>query len=236
MNRPLLMSAAFALALGGASAFAMPSGHKMDHPSPPPADAAMGHADHCGLPTGEGAITALDVAKSRVKIAHQPIASIGWSAMTMEFGVLKPVGLAAFSAGDKVHFLLVPQKDKSYRIVAICALDTENSAHDACMNSMHESAMKIAAASGKSCDMKMDGMDHEKMEGMDHNSHSMIDRESIVLAHGDESDDDHCKDHKDHGGESDDGHDHDGNGKADDKDHDDGHDCEDEGEDGERRA
>lgn len=235
MNRPLLMSAAFALALGGASAFAMPSGHKMDHPTTEPAD-AMEHADHCGMPMGEGAITALDVAKAKVKISHKPITSIGWSAMTMEFGVLKPVDLAAFGAGDKVHFLLVPQKDKSYRIAAICALDAENGAHDACMNSMHESAMKIAAASGKSCDMKMDGMDHEKMEGMDHNSHSMIDSESILLAHGDESDDDHRKDHKDHGSESDDGHDHDGDSKADDKDHDDGHDCEGEGEDGERRA
>jgi Cu/Ag efflux protein CusF len=229
------MSAALALALAGAPAFAMSSGHKMDHPTTEPAG-AMEHADNCGMPMGEGEITALDVAKAKVKISHKPITSIGWSAMTMEFGVLKSVDLAAFGAGDKVHFLLVPQKDKSYRIAAICALDAENGAHDACMNSMHKLAMKIAAASGKSCDMKMDGTDHEKMEGMDHNGHSMIDRESIVLAHGGESNDDHCKDHKDHGGESDDGHDHDGNGEADDKDHDDGHDCEDEGENGERRA
>ncbi len=29
------------------------------------------------------------------------------------------------------------------------------------------------------------------MEGMDHNSHSMTDRESVLLAHSDESDDGH---------------------------------------------
>ena len=98
MNRPLLMSAAFALALAGAPAFAMPSGHKMDHPTTEPAG-AMEHADHCGMPMGEGEITALDVAKAKVKISHKPITSIGWSAMTMEFGVLKSVDLAAFGAG-----------------------------------------------------------------------------------------------------------------------------------------
>lgn len=228
MNRTTIWAGIAVAALFTAPAFAMPSAHKMDLPQQESKDASMGHADHCGLPTGEGAITAIDVAKSKVKIAHEPITSIGWSAMTMEFGALKPVDLAAFAVGDKVHFLLAPQKDKSYRIAAICVLDADESAHEACMNSMHESAMKVAAGSGKSCSMKMDGMDHEKMEGMDHKSHSMIDREPIVLAHGDESDDDHCKDHEDDEDESGDGHDHDGD------DDDDRHDCDDDGDDGKR--
>lgn len=172
MNRTMILSACAAAALVGAPANAMPAGHKMDHPAQEPKDATMDHADHCGLPMGEGAITALDVAKSRVKISHQPIAELSWPAMDMELGVLKPVDLAAFAVGDKVHFLLAPQKDKSHRVAALCALDAEESAHEACMKSMHEAAMKAAAASGKRCDMKIDDMDHKKMPGMDHEDHS----------------------------------------------------------------
>lgn len=227
MNRVLILSAFTAAALFGAPAFAMPSGHKMDHPAQEPKDASMDHADHCGLPMGEGVVTAVDVAKSKVKISHQRIAAIGWSAMTMEFGALKPVDLAAFAVGDKVHFLLAAQKDKSWRIAALCALDAGKSAHEACMKSMHKAAMKVADEVGTSCDMKMDGMEHAKMEGMDHKSHSMIDREPIVLAHGDESDDDPCKDHEDHEDKSGDDHVHDSNGEE----HDD---CDDDGDEGER--
>lgn len=161
MNRTIILST-IAAALVCAPAFAMPSSHKKDHPATEPAG-AMDHSDHCGMPMGEGAITALDVAKSKVKISHGAISSIGWPAMTMEFQVLKLVDLAAFGEGDTVHFLLVPQKDISYRIAAMCALDAEKAAHDACMKSMHEAAMKSAAASGKRCDLEMDDTDEMKM-------------------------------------------------------------------------
>ena len=227
MTRTFLISASVAIAFGGASAFAMPAGHKMDHPMDMSKDAPMNHADTCGMPMAEGVINALDVARSKVKIAHEPIASIGWPAMNMEFAVLKPVDLAAFDQGDEVHFLLAPQKDKSYRVAAMCAADAEKSAHEACMKSMHEAAMKLAAQSGKPCDMKMDD---GQMPGMDHKEHSSLGAAAIELAHGDETDDEHCKDHKDHG----DGHDHDGDGKADGEEHD-GHDCTDK-KDGEKKA
>lgn len=45
-----------------------------DHTPEPELAPAMNHADHCGLPSGEGAIAALDVAKARVAIAHEPVA------------------------------------------------------------------------------------------------------------------------------------------------------------------
>lgn len=232
MSHNLRLSAFATAALLAAPAFAMPAGHKMDNPAQEPKDAFMDHADHCGLPVGEGVVTAVDVAKSKVKISHQPIATIGWSAMTMEFGIVKPVDLAAFATGDKVHFLLAAQKDKSYRIAALCALDAEKSAHEACMKSMHEAAMTVSAETGKSCDMNMDGMDHENMPGMDHKDHSAIDVKPIVLAsHPDETDEERCKDHEDHDGMTGDGHDHDGDGDSDGDDHG-GHDCDDEGDDG----
>lgn len=129
--------------------------------------ATMQHSDHCGLPMGEGTVTALDVKASNATIDHTPIAALNWDAMTMDFKAAKGVDLSAFAAGDRVHFLLSEDtKSKSYRIEAMCSLDAPEGLHDACMSKMHETAMSIATSSGKSCDMG--GMDHGAMKGMDH--------------------------------------------------------------------
>lgn len=134
-----------------------------------PAAAAMQHSDHCGLPMGEGSVTALDVRASKATINHAPIAALGWDAMTMDFKSAKGVDLSAFAVGDRVHFLLAEDtRSKSYRIEAMCALDVSQGLHEACMGRMHETAMARAESSGKSC--KTDGMDHGAMKGMDHGS------------------------------------------------------------------
>lgn len=240
MKRSLLISA---FLLAGAPAFAAepapsahPPGHQMEPAKEKPAGAPMEHAMHCGLPMGEGVITVVDVAKSKATIAHEPIPALNWDKMTMAFPVGKGVDLAAFSAGDRVHFLLAPgKKAKSQDIAAMCAADAEVGAHDACMKSMHEAAMKVATSAGMACDMKMDGMDHDAMPGMDHKGHSSLSAPGILLADAGESEDDHCKkDGQDADGKAGDGHDHDGDAGADDhsdkgEDHDDGHDCGDDG-------
>lgn len=149
---------AAALVFAAAPAFALES---------EPTAATMQHSDHCGLPMGEGSITALNVKASKATIDHAPIAALGWDAMTMDFKAAKAIDLSAFSAGDRVHFLLSEdKKSKSYRIEAMCALDVSEGLHDACMGKMHETAMTLAESSGMSC--KMDGMDHGAMPGMDH--------------------------------------------------------------------
>lgn len=137
--------------------------------------AAIQHSDHCGLPMGEGTVTALDVKASKATIDHTPIAVLNWDAMTMDFKTANGIDLSAFAAGERVHFLLTEDtKSKSYRIEAMCSLDAPKGLHDACMGKMHETAMALAAASGKSCDMggmdhgAMPGMDHTGMKGMDH--------------------------------------------------------------------
>ncbi|MDZ7628731.1 MAG: copper-binding protein [Parvularculaceae bacterium] len=117
-----------------------------------PADkaAAMEHADHCGLPGGEGAITKLDVKKALVTISHDMIEALGWAKAETEIAASKKVDLAAFAVGDSVHFLMAAEKkSKVSVIVAMCA--TETNAHEACMASMHKVAMTLAAASGKDC-------------------------------------------------------------------------------------
>ena len=131
----------------------------------------MDHAEHCGLPMGDGVITAVDVAKARATITHKPIPALGWDETTMPFAVDKAVDLAAFAAGDRVHFLLAPEKKSkgqkiaAHNIVSMCSPDAEAGAHEACMASMHKAAMKIASDEGQTC--AMDGMDHG---GMDHGS------------------------------------------------------------------
>lgn len=155
-----------AIVFAAAPAFALESS---------PAAASMQHTDHCGLPMGEGMVTALDVKASNATIDHAPIAALEWDAMTMDFKAAKGIDLSAFAAGDRVHFLLTEdKKSKSYRIEAMCSLDAPKGLHDACMGKMHETAMALAAASGKSCGVgamdhgAMRGMDHTGMKGMDH--------------------------------------------------------------------
>jgi hypothetical protein len=79
----------------------------------------------------------------------------------MDFAVSKPVDLAAFSAGEQVHFMLKAEKDKSYSIAMMCSLDADEGTHEACMAKMHDIAMKTAENAGISCPMgEMDGMQH----------------------------------------------------------------------------
>ena len=146
----LIAAAISALALS--PAVAVQAEHKMEH------------GGYCGLPAGEGTLNAVDVRKSKANISHKPIESIGWGEMTMDFAVLKPVDLAAFAAGERVHFLLEAQKDTSYAVAMMCSLDADEGAHEACMAQMHDAAMKIAEDVGKPCAMG----DMDRMKGMDH--------------------------------------------------------------------
>lgn len=164
----LITAAVSALALSAANA-AEP-GHQMDHP----AEHKMGDGDHCGVPMGEGVINALDVRKSKVNITHKPIEAIGWSEMTMDFAVLKPVDLTAFAPGERIHFLLKETKEKSYAIAMVCSLDADKGAHEACMSQLQDTAMKIADEAGMPC--PMDGMDH--MKGMGHGDDDADDGEA----------------------------------------------------------
>lgn len=181
----LVLSVAF---LASAPAFAAepaaPSAHPPGHQMEPATDKgakAMDHSDHCGLPMGDGVITSLDVAKARATINHKPIPALGWDEMTMPFAVDNAVDLAAFTAGDRVHFLLAPEKKSkgqkiaAQTIAAMCSPDAEAGAHEACMASMHKAAMKISGDAGKPC--AMEGMDHG---AMDHGAKAKDGAESAI--------------------------------------------------------
>lgn len=82
----------------------------------------MQHKEHCGHPAGEGKVVALDVARRRVTIAHEAIDKLGWPKAETEIAVDKSVDLAAFAAGERVHFLMAQDKKKKQTLIAaMCA-------------------------------------------------------------------------------------------------------------------
>ena len=59
---------------------------------------------------GTGKVVSIDRAKLRIKLAHEPIKSLGWSAMTMDFSVAKASLLNGLKEGDAVQFELRQSK------------------------------------------------------------------------------------------------------------------------------
>lgn len=83
-------------------------------PSPSAADMDMSEADHqkmagstagqgASQATGVGVVKSIDSANGKVTIAHDPIESLKWPAMTMAFNA-SPDLLSAVKEGDKVQF------------------------------------------------------------------------------------------------------------------------------------
>jgi Cu(I)/Ag(I) efflux system membrane fusion protein len=82
----------------------------LDRLSPPAAAPAMHR--------GRGKVTGIDAAKGRIELDHEPIPSLRWPGMTMEFTVADRAALARLRKGDAVEFELLgePGADGDYRI------------------------------------------------------------------------------------------------------------------------
>ncbi len=144
-NRPVLAPAAclLALALSGCAQPAPPvpaappvgidlgsAPGRAQSPLPPMAVATTtpsGNVDHgahhpaaaAGAIPGHGTIEAIDPARRRVTVAHEPMPKIGWPAMTMVFPAPSSVDLTAFHPGDHVDFSLVKNPDGTYRLQSL---------------------------------------------------------------------------------------------------------------------
>ena len=75
--------------------------------------APAGEATH----KGTGKVTAIDQAASRVELDHDPIASLKWPAMTMEFALRDKALLSGLKAGDRVEFELRSEPGKEGEFV-----------------------------------------------------------------------------------------------------------------------
>jgi membrane fusion protein, copper/silver efflux system len=71
--------------------------------------------------SGEGTVTAVDPARASVTLAHGPIASLKWPAMSMDFKVKDAAQLRAVKPGQKVVFDLTGEAGGEYVIVRIQA-------------------------------------------------------------------------------------------------------------------
>ena len=100
------------------------------------APSEMDHAsmDHSGMSEGTmsgdtghttGVIISISEDGQQATIDHGDIEGVGMGAMTMGFGILSRVDLANYEAGDNVSFMVKKGRDGSYRIAAICNMDTE---------------------------------------------------------------------------------------------------------------
>ena len=70
---------------------------------------------------GTGKVVSVDRAKLRIKLAHEPIKSLDWPGMTMEFSVARAALLDGIKEGDAVQFELGKTKpeDSVWVIVKI---------------------------------------------------------------------------------------------------------------------
>lgn len=68
--------------------------------------------------TGRGRITRVDARTGELEIAHEPIPSLDWPGMTMEFEVKDPAILKGLKQGQQVEFDLV-KEDDGFPVVAI---------------------------------------------------------------------------------------------------------------------
>lgn len=78
----------------------------------------MAHEGHAGA-HGAGTVTAVNVAQRRVGMQHEPIPSLGWPSMAMEFAVAPSVNLQAVQPGSRVNFSLEKGSDGMYVIQSI---------------------------------------------------------------------------------------------------------------------
>lgn len=67
---------------------------------------------------GVGLVDAVDKAKGTVTLSHEPIASLGWPAMTMDFSVEDKKIFSKLTAGKKVQFQFVKQHNH-YVVTAV---------------------------------------------------------------------------------------------------------------------
>ena len=66
---------------------------------------------------GEGRVEAVDAARKTVTLTHDPIASLKWSAMTMDFKVKDPALLQTLKPGQKIAFDMIEESPGEYVIL-----------------------------------------------------------------------------------------------------------------------
>lgn len=81
--------------------------------------AAQDHDHGAQGAKGKGLINSVDMAAHKVNVSHEPIPSLGWPAMKMDFAVAPSVDLKSVQAGAQVEFTVGKNKEGMPEIQAI---------------------------------------------------------------------------------------------------------------------
>ena len=106
------MNAAALILLASAFAgFAYAQAPHQGHQNAPAKSAAQVHS-------GTGVVKSIDTGKGSVVLAHEPIASLRWPAMTMKFLAKDKDLLGKLAPGKKIEFEFV-QQDRDYVLTRV---------------------------------------------------------------------------------------------------------------------
>ena len=97
---------------------ALPAVADMNMPMGMPMDSQANLQSH----DGKGKINSVDAKAGKINLTHEPIASLGWSAMTMDFTVLNKSILNNLKPGQEVTFKLVEAHKGQYVISGIAVV------------------------------------------------------------------------------------------------------------------
>jgi Cu/Ag efflux protein CusF len=71
---------------------------------------------------GKGTINSVDAKVGKINLSHEPIASLDWPAMTMDFDVQDKAMLSKLKVGQKVTFTLIEIRKGKYVISEIALI------------------------------------------------------------------------------------------------------------------
>ncbi len=77
---------------------------------------------HAQSHEGRGKINSVDAKAGKINLTHEPIASLDWPEMTMDFTVQDKASLSGLKAGQKVAFKLIETRPGKYVISEITAV------------------------------------------------------------------------------------------------------------------
>src|SRR3546814_13245550 len=94
-------------------------------------EAAAPTADEAAarLARGTGTIQSLDPTQRRITIAHGPIPTMSWPAMTMTFGVRDAEMLRGFKRGDRVAFAFTHTTQGGASVIGHLSPDSDRRPH-----------------------------------------------------------------------------------------------------------
>lgn len=83
---------------------------------------AHDHDHDAAAAKGKGVVNSVDAAGHKVNVSHEPIPSLGWPAMKMDFAVAPSVDLKTVQAGTAVEFTVGKNKAGLPEIQSISAV------------------------------------------------------------------------------------------------------------------